>query len=74
MKKRILWMLAAIMTFCGAVSFTSCAEEDNPVNPSNEEQEVTELLTGSWICDLDGIEDVDIVGASFNFAPRERLL
>ena len=30
MKQFKLWMLAAILTICGAAAFTSCADEDNP--------------------------------------------
>ena len=31
MKKRYLWMLAAILTFCGPMAFTSCLHVDNSI-------------------------------------------
>ena len=38
MKQLKLWMLAAILIICGATTFTSCTNEDEPVQ--NEEQPV----------------------------------
>ena len=68
MKKIFLSTLAAIVLFSSAALLTSCAVDDNVAGPTNsEEQEVAELLQGSWICDFDGIEDADFMGASYNF-------
>lgn len=33
MKKIMLWMMAAILTICGATALTSCNKSDNPVGP-----------------------------------------
>lgn len=33
MKKQFLWMPAAILTICGATMFTSCSDDDDPVQP-----------------------------------------
>ena len=33
MKKIMLWMMAAILTICGATALTSCNKSDNPVSP-----------------------------------------
>ena len=52
MENRILWMLAAILTFCGAVLLTSCSEEDNPVvDPETFEIPQEEQLEGKWYCE-----------------------
>ena len=46
MKKRMFqWMLAAIL-ICGALVFTSCSSEDNPVTP---DLNVAEKIQGKWI-------------------------
>ena len=37
MKQAKLWMLAAILTFCGATVLTSCSEDDNPSQPEQPE-------------------------------------
>lgn len=49
MKKFSFWMLAAIMTICGATTMlTSCTESiDNPVTPTNPL--LKEELVGQWI-------------------------
>ena len=31
MKKKLIWMCAAILTFCGAIVLTSCSNDDNVV-------------------------------------------
>ena len=36
--KRILWMMAAILTLCGSVMFTSCSKDDD----DNTKKEGTE--------------------------------
>lgn len=52
MEKRFLWMLAAILTFCGAVLLTSCSGEDNPVvDPEAFEIPQEEQLEGKWYCE-----------------------
>ena len=33
MKKIMLWMMAAILTICGATALSSCNKSDNPVSP-----------------------------------------
>ena len=44
--RKILWMLAAIL-FCGvAAMFTSCINEDNPVDPVDN---LSEKIIGKWI-------------------------
>ena len=46
-----LWMLAAIL-ICGATTFTSCTNEDNPVNPVDN---LSEKIIGKWItADVNG--------------------
>ena len=68
MKKNFLLTFAAIIVFFSAASLTSCAVDDNAAGATKtEEQELAELLSGSWICDLDGIEDADFMCASYNF-------
>ena len=48
MRKRILWMLAAILTICGTTAFTSCSEEDdNSVSPKMAQ------LPGTWYTEYD---------------------
>lgn len=39
MKQKRLWMLAAILTFCGMAFLTSCSGEDDPVTPPTDEVE-----------------------------------
>lgn len=46
MRKMTLWMMTAILTLCGSVMFTSCSNDDNPVNP---ELNVAEKIIGKWI-------------------------
>ena len=46
MRKMTLWMMAVILTLCGSVMFTSCSNDDNPVNP---ELNVAEKIIGKWI-------------------------
>ena len=50
--RKILWLLAAIL-FCGvAAMFTSCTNEDNPVNPVDN---LSEKIIGKWMpAELDG--------------------
>ena len=52
MKRLFQWMLAAIL-ICGAASmFTSCTNEDNPVNPVDN---LSEKIIGKWMpAELDG--------------------
>ena len=46
-----LWMLAAIL-ICGTTTFTSCTNEDNPVNPVDN---LSEKIIGKWItADVNG--------------------
>ena len=50
--RKILWMLAAIL-FCGAAAmFTSCSNEDNPVDPVDN---LSEKIIGKWVhSEIDG--------------------
>ena len=51
MKKFMHWMLAAIL-ICGATTFTSCTNEDNPVDPTAN---LSEKIIGKWMtADIDG--------------------
>lgn len=42
MKKHYLWMLAAILTFCGSMTFVSCTSDtvDNPTQPAKSAERV----------------------------------
>lgn len=56
------------VTSCGIMTtLTSCTDDDNKNSSKPEEQDVKELLKGSWFCDFDGVADVDFMGASYNF-------
>ena len=45
------WVMAAIL-ICGATLFTSCMNEDNPVDPATN---LSEMIIGKWIvADLKG--------------------
>ena len=44
MKRLFQWMIAAIL-FCGTTTFTSCTNEDNPVNPVAN---LSEKILGKW--------------------------
>ena len=49
--RKILWMLTAIL-ICGTTTFTSCTNEDNPVNPVDN---LSEKIIGKWItADVNG--------------------
>ena len=51
MKKMMNWVLVATM-ICGATTFTSCTNEDNPVNPVDN---LSEKIIGKWItADVNG--------------------
>ena len=51
MNKIMQWMIAAIL-ICGAATFTSCTNEDNPVNPVDN---LSEMIIGKWItADVNG--------------------
>jgi len=50
MKRLFQWMLAAIL-ICGATTFTSCTNEDNPTDPAAN---LSEKILGKWI--LAGID------------------
>ena len=50
--RKILWMLAAILVCSTAAMFTSCTNEDNPVDPTAN---LSEKIIGKWmVADLDG--------------------
>ena len=51
MKRLMQWVMAAIL-ICGATLFTSCMNEDNPVDPATN---LSEMIIGKWIvADLKG--------------------
>ena len=51
MNKIMQWMLAAIL-ICGATTFTSCTNEDNPATP---DLNVAEKILGKWMtAEIDG--------------------
>ena len=45
MNKIMQWMIAAIL-ICGAATFTSCTNEDNPADPAAN---LSEMIIGKWI-------------------------
>ena len=47
MKKKYLWMLAAILTISGASVLTSCSSNDD--NPAQPELNVAEKIIGKWM-------------------------
>lgn len=47
MKKLSLWMLAAILTLCGSLMFTSCSLEDDPIVDPVEEPEEPQVTEPS---------------------------
>ncbi len=60
------WMLAAILTICGASVFISCtSNDDNPALPSQQEMEAS--LIGLWYEEF-AYEDVTEDGKPFNRA------
>ena len=42
MKKKLIWMCAAILTFCGAIVLTSCSNDD-------DENQLNKWPAGQWI-------------------------
>ncbi len=53
--KRFLWMMATILTLCGAVMFSSCSKDDDNGNGSVNELNVKEKIMGKWImADMNG--------------------
>ena len=55
MKKFNLWMLAAILTICGAVTLTSCVSNDDIPAPDLvvDDNPLAEYLEGWWLVDYD---------------------
>ena len=50
--KRILWMMAAILTLCGSVMLSSCSNDDNHATP---DLNLCEKIIGKWVpVDADG--------------------
>ncbi len=50
-KRLFQWVMAAIL-ICGATTFTSCTNEDNPVNPVDN---LSEKILGTWVdADING--------------------
>ena len=52
--KRILWMMAAILTLCGSVMFSSCSSDDDDKDNSHEQapKDLTmDVLKGLWVAD-----------------------
>lgn len=48
MKRKMLWMLTAILTFCGANMLTSCSSDDEDT-PTAQAEVLKEKLVGQWI-------------------------
>ena len=65
MKKIFIWMMAAILVFCGETVLTSCSNIDSPATSSQQGME--ESLVGLWYEDFD-YEDVTEAGKPFNHA------
>ena len=65
----IAFLFVALMSSKG---FIACSDkDDNPVNPTKpDSKDVTELLKGSWVYDLDGLDDVDLISISFTFGDK----
>ena len=63
MKKIMNWVLAAILIISGANVFTSCANDDNPAPPS--QQELEQSLVGLW---WDEFEYADVTEAGVPFS------
>ena len=42
-------MMAAILTLCGAVMFSSCSKDDDNGNGSVNEMNVKEKIIGKWM-------------------------
>ena len=42
MKKKLIWMCAAILTFCGAIVLTSCSKDD-------DENQLNKWPAGQWL-------------------------
>ena len=54
MKKQYVWMLVAIMTLCGIVTLTSCADNgDNPVVIPDSPGPLADKLEGMWSANYD---------------------
>ena len=49
MKTKMNWMLAAILTFCGATVLTSCSKDDD--NSAKDDLNLPEKVIGKWIID-----------------------
>jgi hypothetical protein len=66
MKKKFLWVMAAILTCClGMSSLTSCSNQDAPVLPPM----VTETLTGDWLyVSESSYDDDEMVGKSVSYS------
>ena len=66
MKKMYVWMIAAILTICGASVFTSCtSNDDNPTTPN--QQKLEEGLVGLWYEEFE-YKDMTEDGKAFNRA------
>jgi len=50
MKKKVIVMLAAILTICGTTMFTSCTPSDNPA--PQQDESLTAKLAGQWIVEM----------------------
>lgn len=57
MKKKLIWMCTAILTFCGAIVLTSCGSNDDDENQLNKWPAGQWLYEGQWL-DYDNIDAV----------------
>ena len=69
MKQMRLWVIAAILTICGASVLIACSsDDDNPVDPTNPvQEEIEKNLIGLWSEEFE-YEDVTEDGKPFNRA------
>ena len=69
MKQMRLWVIAAILTICGASVLIACSsDDDNPVAPTNPvQEEIEKSLIGLWSEEFE-YEDVTEDGKPFNRA------
>ena len=53
MKKRTLWVMAAILTLCGSIMFTACSKDDDK---TNDDMNLSQKIVGQWVtADRDGL-------------------
>ena len=48
MKKKLIWVLAAILVICGATTLSSCSDDDKP---AQSDLNLSEKVVGKWMID-----------------------